>query len=206
MNLLSSCLVLSSSLSSSLLSLHDLTRDSPNTSEITGYETVVMRLRRQPLSPRRRRTLRRRGLLHSPHAATACSTVNTLSMNSAEQGSFPHCLDTDVGLRDLDEFLNDPAVGDASQPRPAPGNHARPAKTGTFFSLLFLSVSVFFLSLCLCLRVMLCCVVCGSACGVCGSDDSDHAVSVQARSYVQLIGWQNTWEQAPGVPATPSPP
>ena len=23
---------------------------------------------------------------------------------------------------------------------------------------------------------------------------------------MQLIGWQNTWEQAPGVPATPSPP
>ena len=33
-----------------------------------------------------------------------------------------------------------------------------------------------------------------------------NGVSVQARSYVQLIGWQNTWEQAPGVPATPSPP
>ena len=27
-----------------------------------------------------------------------------------------------------------------------------------------------------------------------------NGVSVQARSYVQLIGWQNTWEQAPGVP------
>ena len=25
-------------------------------------------------------------------------------------------------------------------------------------------------------------------------------MSVQARSYVQLIGWQNTWEQAPSVP------
>ena len=23
---------------------------------------------------------------------------------------------------------------------------------------------------------------------------------------MHLIGWQNTWEQAPGVPATPSPP
>ena len=34
----------------------------------------------------------------------------------------------------------------------------------------------------------------------------EHAVSVQGRAYVQLIGWQNTWEQAPGVPATPSPP
>ena len=33
-----------------------------------------------------------------------------------------------------------------------------------------------------------------------------NGVSVQARSYVQLIGWQNTWEQAPGVPTTPSPP
>ena len=39
-----------------------------------------------------------------------------------------------------------------------------------------------------------------------GSDDSEHGVSVQARADVQLIGWQNTWEQAPGVPATPSPP
>ena len=39
-----------------------------------------------------------------------------------------------------------------------------------------------------------------------GSDDSKHAVSVQGHAYVQLIGWQNTWEQAPGVPATPSPP
>ena len=27
-----------------------------------------------------------------------------------------------------------------------------------------------------------------------------NGVSVQARSHVQLIGWQNTWEQAPGVP------
>ena len=39
-----------------------------------------------------------------------------------------------------------------------------------------------------------------------GSDDSEHAVSVQGRAYVHLTGWQNTWEQAPGVPATPSPP
>ena len=30
-------------------------------------------------------------------------------------------------------------------------------------------------------------VVCG-VCGVCGSDDQEHAVSVQARSYMQLIG------------------
>ena len=27
-----------------------------------------------------------------------------------------------------------------------------------------------------------------------------NGVSVQGRAYVQLIGWQNTWEQAPGVP------
>ena len=33
-----------------------------------------------------------------------------------------------------------------------------------------------------------------------------HAASVQGRAYVHLIGWQNKWEQAPGVPATPSPP
>ena len=39
-----------------------------------------------------------------------------------------------------------------------------------------------------------------------GSDDSEHAVSVQGHAYVQLIGEKNTWEQAPGVPATPSPP
>ena len=38
--------------------------------------------------------------------------------------------------------------------------------------------------------------------GVCGSDDSEHAVSVQGHAYMQQIGWQNTWEQAPGVPAT----
>ena len=33
-----------------------------------------------------------------------------------------------------------------------------------------------------------------------------NGVSVQARSKMHLTGWQNTWEQAPGVPATPSPP
>ena len=49
-------------------------------------------------------------------------------------------------------------------------------------------------------------VVDGGVGGVGGSDDSQHGVSVQARADVQLIGWQNTWEQAPGVPATLSPP
>ena len=39
-----------------------------------------------------------------------------------------------------------------------------------------------------------------------GTNHSEHGVSVQARAVVQLIGWQNMWEQAPGVPATPSPP
>ena len=66
---------------------------------------------------------------------------------------------------------------------------------------------------CVCCVCVLCvcgvcgvCVVCG-VCGVmCGTEDSGNGVSVQARVYVQLIGWQNTWEQAPGVPATPSPP
>ena len=29
-------------------------------------------------------------------------------------------------------------------------------------------------------------------------------MSVQGRAYMQLIGWQNTWEQAPGVPAIPA--
>ena len=38
-----------------------------------------------------------------------------------------------------------------------------------------------------------------------GVGDSEHAVSLQGRAYVQLIGWQNTWEQAPGVLAIPSP-
>ena len=57
--------------------------------------------------------------------------------------------------------------------------------------------------------VVVCGMVCGVVCGgvwccvvVCGSDDSEHAVSVQGHAYVQLIGWQNTWE----LPATPSPP
>ena len=45
----------------------------------------------------------------------------------------------------------------------------------------------------------------GGGGGVCGTSHSEHAVSVQARAYVQLIGWWNTWEQAPGVP-TLSPP
>ena len=64
-----------------------------------------------------------------------------------------------------------------------------------------------------CVHVVLCrCVGCvwlrGVVCvgGACGSSDSKHAVSVQGHAYVQLIGWQNTWEQAPDVPATPSPP
>ena len=30
-------------------------------------------------------------------------------------------------------------------------------------------------------------------------------MSVQGRAYMQLIGWQNTWEQAPGVPRHPFP-
>ena len=35
---------------------------------------------------------------------------------------------------------------------------------------------------------------------------SEH-VSVDMNALrMHLIGWQNTWEQAPGVPATPSPP
>ena len=38
-----------------------------------------------------------------------------------------------------------------------------------------------------------------------GTEDSGHGVSGQARADVQLIGWQNTWEQAPGVPANPFP-
>ena len=52
------------------------------------------------------------------------------------------------------------------------------------------------------------CHVCDVSCvGVmCGARDLENGVSVQARFCMQLIGWQNTWEQAPGVPATPSPP
>ena len=53
--------------------------------------------------------------------------------------------------------------------------------------------------------VFLLCVLCACWC-VCGTRHQEHAVSVQGRAYMQLIGWQNTWEQAPGVPATPSPP
>ena len=52
--------------------------------------------------------------------------------------------------------------------------------------------------------VVVCLCLCGG--GVCGTEDSGHGVSGQARADVQLIGWQNTWEQAPGVPATPSRP
>ena len=28
---------------------------------------------------------------------------------------------------------------------------------------------------------------------------------IHSRRWMHLIGWQNTWEQAPGVPTTPSP-
>ena len=42
--------------------------------------------------------------------------------------------------------------------------------------------------------------------GVGGARDLENGVSVQARFYMHLIGWQNTWEQVPSVPATPSPP
>ena len=51
-------------------------------------------------SPRRRRTLRRRGLLTRRHAATACRRVITLQMYSLS-GIF-------------DEFLNEPTVGERS--------------------------------------------------------------------------------------------
>ena len=52
---------------------------------------------------------------------------------------------------------------------------------------------------------MVCCA-CGAVVVVVVLVINGDGVSVQARSYMQLIGWQNTWEQAPGVPATPSPP
>ena len=71
--------------------------------------------------------------------------------------------------------------------------------------LLSLSLSVS-LSVSLCDVVLCCVVLCESACGVCGTNHSQHGVSVQARADMELIGWQNAWEQAPGVPATPSPP
>ena len=54
--------------------------------------------------------------------------------------------------------------------------------------------------------VCVCVVVCGLWFVVVVQMIERNGVSVQDRSYVQLIGWQNTWEQAPGVPATPSPP
>ena len=47
---------------------------------------------------------------------------------------------------------------------------------------------------------------CSGGGGVCGARDLENGMSVQARFYMHLIGWQNAWEQAPGVPATPSPP
>ena len=54
--------------------LFDVEATVRDTGKVTGYETAVFASRRSCLSPRRRRT---RGLLHSPHAATACSTVTT---------------------------------------------------------------------------------------------------------------------------------
>ena len=35
---------------------------------------------------------------------------------------------------------------------------------------------------------------------------SEHVSVDMNAQRMHLIGWQNTWEQAPGVPATPSPP
>ena len=62
----------------------------------------------------------------------------------------------------------------------------------------------------LCVVVYCCVLVCNVVCVVCVVSVvqmiNGNGVSVQARSYMQLIGWQNTWKQAPGVPATPSPP
>ena len=42
-------------------------------------------------------------------------------------------------------------------------------------------------------------------CGVCGARDLENDVSVQARFYMHLIGWQNAWERAPGRPRHPFP-
>ena len=76
------------------------------------------------------------------------------------------------------------------------------------FSLCLHSLSSFSVSLSPCDVVcdaVLCVVVC--VCVVCVVQMiNGNGVSVQARSYMQLIGWQNTWEQAPGVHATPTPP
>ena len=55
-------------------------------------------------------------------------------LQHSDQRSFPHCLDADSN-RDLNEPLNGATAGDASRPRPAPRNHARPATTGTSTSL-----------------------------------------------------------------------
>ena len=44
-------------------------------------------------------------------------------------------------------------------------------------------------------------------CGGCGTGDIVACVCFSIPMHeMHLIGWQNTWEQAPGVPATPSPP
>ena len=46
----------------------------------------------------------------------------------------------------------------------------------------------------------------GVWCGVCVVQTiKTHAVSVQGRAYMQLIGWQNAWEQAPRRPRHPFP-
>ena len=55
-----------------------------------------------------------------------------------------------------------------------------------------------------------CDVCCGVVCSVGGvcvvrMINDTASLSWHVRT-MHLIGWQNTWEQAPGVPATPSPP
>ena len=74
---------------------------------------------------------------------------------------------------------------------------------------LFLCLSLCFcLSLSQCLSVSVsvwCCVLwCCVVCVVQMINDTA-SLSWHVRA-MHLIGWQNTWEQAPGVPATPSPP
>ena len=81
------------------------------------------------LSPRRRRTLRR-GLVHSPHAATACSTVTTCRGTVRNKAVF-RTVSTQTRTGISTSFSTMQLVGDASRPRPAPRNHARPATKGT---------------------------------------------------------------------------
>ena len=56
-----------------------------------------------------------------------------------------------------------------------------------------------------CCCVVVCCCGCGRWSGSHEWLNDKASLSWRVRT-MHLSGWQNTWEQAPGVPATPSPP